>query len=361
MPAAPPWPTKTNPGALPSNVRLLLPFAFVYLGFALVNIRLKLLATTAWFNGNLEENHKQLLAFGYTNNEQSRVLQYYVPEFFHAVFGLTIPDAYVLQRLLFVFAAFCAFHLYLGRWFDARCAMLGVATLAAIMPWSYFNHLQESAPLLMLMFLLCLWAIRESRPCLYAALLLIGAMANETVLILPAVWWFYHLGAFNLKSPDWRKLWRVSATTLLTCAPAYLWTAFIRYVTRDAEHLGGAWHLPNNLAGIAQALLDNPLYIFDRAYAFIFLIFGAMWIYAYLRWREKPPFLRSALLVVPLFVAIHLVTGIIVEVRQMLPISFIIIPSMLWYLVPPDPAPTPPPALDSHSAHSTGKHRKRRK
>lgn len=319
----------------------------VYFVLALINLRAKLLVTSTWFNGSLERNHGLLLNFDYTNNEQSRVLQYYIPEFFHKLFGMSVPDAYILQRLLFVFITFCAFHLYLRKWFDQRGAMLGVVFLAAIMPLTYFNHLQESAPLLMLMFLLCLWAIRENRHWLYAGLLLVGAMANETVLIIPAVYWFYQVGELNWKKPEWPRLFRVSVMTLITCAPAYAWTILIRYITRDAEHLGGAWHLPDNLASIGDALLSNPLDWWNKPYLYIFIIFGAMWVYAYLRWADKPLFLRRASLMVPLFVISHMLTGIILEVRQMIPISYIIIPMALLYLIPMNESDEPATAKKS--------------
>ena len=54
------------------------------------------------------------------------------------------------------------------------------------MPLTYFNHLQESAPLLALTFLLALWAIRERRTLVYTSVLFVGAFNNETMLFLPA-------------------------------------------------------------------------------------------------------------------------------------------------------------------------------
>ncbi|MBA3767559.1 MAG: hypothetical protein H0W99_11340 [Acidobacteria bacterium] len=57
-----------------------LKFGSVYFFLALINLQAKLSVTPAWFNGTLVENHKQLLALQYMNNEQSRLFQFYIPE-----------------------------------------------------------------------------------------------------------------------------------------------------------------------------------------------------------------------------------------------------------------------------------------
>jgi hypothetical protein len=60
-----------------------------------------------------------------------------------------------------------------------------------------------------------------------------------------------------------------------------------------------------------------------------------LWVYALLGLRRKPRFMRRATVVVPFFVLGHLLTGVIGEVRQMVPLGFVLIPSALWYLAPP--------------------------
>ena len=73
-------------------------FAPVYAFIALILLRTKILLTLAWTDGTLIDNHRSLLAFTFTNNEQSRLLQFYIPEFFRILFGVSIPDAYLIQR-----------------------------------------------------------------------------------------------------------------------------------------------------------------------------------------------------------------------------------------------------------------------
>ena len=306
-------------------------FGGVYLFLALINLRVKLSFTPAWFDGTLERNHYLLLAFQYTNNEQSRLLQFTIPEAFRRLLGLTVPHAYIAQWWLFVFLTLLCFHFYLRKWFDTKLAFAGVLFLAAIMPLTYRNHLQQSAPLLLLTFLLALWAIRDHRTVWYTVILAVGALNNETMLVLAAVFFFY-----NFKKFEGRHLITLSAKTIGTTLPAFLLVGLMRILTRDRPHLGGAWHLPDNVQGMWTDLSTmSPFSYWQAYYLFIVLIFGVFWLYALLKYAKKPLFLQRAGLMIPLFILAHFVTGITTEARQMLPLSFLVIPMALYTLFPP--------------------------
>jgi hypothetical protein len=305
----------------------LLKFGSVYFFVALIELQAKLSVTRAWFDGTLDGNHKLLLAFQYTNNEQSRLLQFYIPEAFVRLLGLSVTHAYILQRWLFVFLALLCFHAYLRKWFDVRLAFAGVMSLAAIMPLSNFNDLQESSPLLLLTFLLGLWAIREHRTGWYMLTLAVGAVNNETMLFLPSVYFFYGFNGLH-----WRRLGRLVLATLVTSLPAFLLVGAIRYLNRDRPHLGPVWQLPGNIEGLLGQLKSSPLDYWQASYFYIFFIFGAFWVYAFLKYAKKPLFLRRAALMIPLFVLGHFLTGRIHEVRQMVPLSFLILPMAFFYL-----------------------------
>ena len=307
----------------------LLKFGSVYFFVALIELQAKLSVTPAWYDGTLVGNHSLLLAFQYTNNEQSRLLQFYIPEAFARLLGLSVINAYILQRWLFVFLALLCFHAYLRKWFDARLALAGVMSLAAIMPLSYFNDLQESAPLLLLTFLSGLWAIREHRTGWYMLILAVGAVNNETMLFLPSVYFCY---GFN--GLQWRRLGGLVLATLASSLPAFLLVGAIRYLNRDRPHLGPVWQLPNNIESLLGQLKSSPLDYWRAYYFYIFFIFGALWVYAFLKYARKPLFLRRAALMIPLFVLGHFLTGRIHEVRQFVPLSFLIIPMAFFYLFP---------------------------
>jgi len=298
----------------------------LYLMLSYLTLAVKLWQTPAWFT-LLERNHRLLLAFQYTNNEQSRLGQFYVPEFFHRLLGISIPHAYMLNRFLFVGLAFIAFHRYLRRWFGLAESLAGVLCLAAILPFTYMNCLQESAPQLFFLFVLALAAIRDERPIMLAIVLFIGGMVNETMFILPAVHFFYHI--------RWERplaMLKTAGRSFMVGIPIMLTLFPIRWMNRDRPHLGGAWHWPDNWEGIFR---DAPR-IFERPheafYWYFILMYAVLWVYAALGYRKSPLFLQRASWMIPLFILAHLITGIIKESRQMVPLAYIIIP-MAWFFL----------------------------
>jgi len=106
-----------------------------------------------------------------------------------------------LQRWLFVFLALLCFMLFSGSWFDVQLAFAVLMSLAAIMPLSYFNDLQESRPLLLLTFLLGLWAIREHRNGWYMVILAVVPSTTKTMLFLPS------FTSSTFQRTPWRRLY----------------------------------------------------------------------------------------------------------------------------------------------------------
>jgi hypothetical protein len=313
----------------PLRNRELRVFVPLYAWLSFIDYSVKISKTRGWFT-MLDEKHRLLLNFDHTNNEQSRLLQYYVPEAFHRVLGTSIPHSYAVARLLFVFLAFVCFHFFLRRWFSPGEALAGVALLAAMMGFSHLNDLQESAPLLMLLFVLALYAIRDNRILLLLAVFFVGGLTNETMLILPAVYFFYHLRLGSL-----RRVLVLAVQTSILAIPLLITIGPIRYLTRDQPHLGGAYNLGSNVRGIRREITDNPLNWPRDRYLLFILMLGVLGIYAFLRYSEKPLFLRRALWIAPLFILAHLITGKIREPRQMIPLCFIVIPAAMFFVLRP--------------------------
>jgi hypothetical protein len=302
----------------------------------------KLWETPAWFDGTLVRNHLSLLRFQFTNNEQSRLLQYYIPEALRQVFDISIESGYIIQRFVFVLAAFVLFHAYLRKWFSSSASFAGVLFLAAAMPLTSLIDLQESAPLLMVVFLLALWAIRDHQEALFAVFLWLGSITNETSLILASVYFFYHLNWTGPLPTRLKELIRLAGRTALLAAPAFLTAGVIRYLTRDRPHLGGALHWNDNIAGILGTFQMEVFDLFTARYVFFILLFSVFWLYAVLAYRRCPRFLQRASWMVPLFILAHLITGIISESRQMIPLGYIIIPMAMFFLFRrPDPVLEP--------------------
>jgi hypothetical protein len=71
------------------------------------------------------------------------------------------------------------------------------------------------------------------------------------------------------------------------------------------------------------------------------MIFSIFWIYAALGYRKSPHFMKAIFWLVPLFVAGNLITGLIDESRQMIPLGFILIPMSLFLIFPKETPPNP--------------------
>jgi len=322
------------------EVKLFIP---VYFFLSLTNLVLKLRLTPEWTDGTLDGIHNRLMAFQYSNNEQSRLLQFLVPEFFHRTFSLTIGSSYALARLLSIFMALVVFHFFLRKWFSQAESFAGVLILSGSMAITFLVFdLQESAPLLMLLFILGLWALREKKDLLFGLLLILGGgLTNETMLVMATGYFFYRVNSFKASN-----IIRTGFTTLLIALPAFLVQGGIRYINRHQPHLVGSYHLPDNLAGIWDEIRDPIGTLFHGMYIYPFLIFSVLWIYAAIGYRRSPHFLKSMFWLIPLFVAGNMITGIITESRQMIPLGFILIPMSLFLIFPKEAQQT---TRDSYS------------
>jgi hypothetical protein len=208
----------------------------IYFFLSFIELTMKLQAVyVSWFEGKLVENHILLWGFQYYNNEQSRLLQWVIPQAIIKITHISIPHAYMVQRFAFVFLAFLCFHYYMRKWLSPGESFAGLAFLAAVMPLTYPGDLQESAPLLMLLFVLGLWAIREYRTLLFELILIIGSITNETLLILVAVYFFYQFRWVHPKKMNSRAVVEfftlVGHTALIALLPFAI-TVSIRYITR---------------------------------------------------------------------------------------------------------------------------------
>jgi hypothetical protein len=272
-----------------------------------------------------------MMAFQFTNNEQSRLLQFLPPEFLRSVFSLSIETSYAVTRLLFVFLAFVAFHYFLRKWFTPLESLAGVAILSGSMALTFLiDDLQESAPLLMLLFVLGLWAIREKKDGWFAILLFIGGgLTNETMLVMPLGYFLYRLASWS-----WSDIWRTGLRTGLLALPAFLVQGLIRYITRNNPYLDSGLRLPDNLQRLWGELSHPGYALFHGTFIYPFLIFSAFWVLAILGYRKSPLFFRKVFWIVPFFIAGNLITGIISESRQMIPLGFIIIPMTLFFIIP---------------------------
>jgi len=314
-------------------------FSPIYFFISFIELTMKLRAAeVVWFDGKLEENHLLLWQFQYFNNEQSRLLQWVIPQAIIKFTHISIPHAYMVTRFAFVFLAFLCFHYYMRKWLSPGESFAGVAFLAAVIPLTYGGDLQESAPLLVLLFVLGLWAIREVKTLLFELVLIVGSITNETLLILIAVYFFYHFRWVHprkMNSQTVVEFFTLAGRTILIALLPFAIAASIRYITRDRPHLGGDVILwSSNWQMVWDAISNFHIFdIFRSDYLFFILLFSVFWLYALLGYRTSGLFLQRALWMVPLFLLAHFITGRIDESRQMIPLGFILIPMGLSFVL----------------------------
>jgi hypothetical protein len=212
--------------------------------------------------------------------------------------------------------SFVVFHFFLRKWFSSSESFAGVLILSASIAIAFLSSdLQESAPLLMLLFVLGLWALREKKDLLFCFLLVIGGgFTNETMLVMPAGYFFYRLPSRKMTD-----VFKTALTTLLLALPAFLIQGGIRYINRNQPHLGDVYQLPANILGIWNEI-KNPIdTLFHGNFLFLFLIFSIFWMYAIFGYKKSPHFLKAMFWIVPFFLVAHMITGKINESRQMIP------------------------------------------
>lgn len=280
---------------------------------AYVTFRLKTATTSHWDDGTLEQIQALLVQFKYYNNEQSRLLQWGIPELLTRILPVQLHTAYGMQRLVFTTLAFFTFHRSSSRWLNNTAALLAVVLFALLTAFTFQGDLQESAPLLAFTFVAALWALREGRLAVFAGLIWFGGLNNETMLFLPAVYVFV-----NFRSTSFAALARLFGMAFLLGLPGLLTVGAIRYITRDQPYLGGGWHWQANLMA-----LDS-----------VVLFLGVFWVLAFIQYKRLPVFLQRCLLTIPLFLIPNMFIGIITETRLLLPLCFFALPAALWTFLP---------------------------
>ena len=219
--------------------------------------------------------------------------------------------------MVFTTLALFTFALFLRRWLRPGAAFACVVLYALLIAYSARNDLQESAPLLGLTFLRALWAGLEKRDGVFAAVVWIGSLNNETMLFLPFAYLLMHADRYSLG-----RTVRIGRRALLLGLPAFISVAVIRYATWDRPYLGGGWHLEDNL----------------MAFGAVLLFFGTFWILALKKVKALPVFFQRMLIGIPFFLVPNLIVGVITETRLLLPLAFFVLPAALWTWMPEEHA-----------------------
>jgi hypothetical protein len=230
--------------------------------------------------------------------------------------------AYFLIRALATWLALWLLDRYLRTWFAASAAVGGALLLAALIPLTYYRVVQESDPVNLAVVVAGFLAVsrrpqagESDRAWLWLIpLMLVGTLNRETTAMLPAV---YFLGRWR-EEPTARVLTR--AGLLAAC-----W---------GAVYGGLLWHYGRKAYYTEPFMLGANLGSWLPT-TFALLFFGALWVLPFLALRRHPPtLLRRTIWLLPPFVALQYLVGVVQEVRLFLPLAPIIIPLAWWWLFP---------------------------
>jgi hypothetical protein len=232
--------------------------------------------------------------------------------------GASLLTVWYVSRLVFLYAALCIMHVYLRTWFPPGEAFAGVAFTAATLPLTFTNSWPhpDQIPELAL-FTLGALAIARRSDGLFAAALALAALNRETSAFLVLLYFV----AEPLTTARWLR-------TTLFGAEWFAIYAGLRWA-RGLRHYDYLqfWRNVTDL-GLLPAAFD-PYY---RAYAYFGVVLFGPLLYVALRSRGAPPFVRRALLVVPLFVAVCFTFSNIIESRLFTPLYAVVLPGAMFAL-----------------------------
>ena len=256
-----------------------------------------------------------------------RVLAPWLIERTAALTGLTMMQAFLVTRLLVIFAALCVFDRYLRTWFSAVVSLAGTVAMAALLPLTLTNSYPhpDSFPELLLFTAGCL-AIARGWHGPLVALVAVATVNRETtaflVLLWAAIYWLPRPGA-RLAG------WGLAIGGAWACVYAGLrgW--------RGVQHYQ-YWMVKENLGVLG--LLPPGFDPYTRASAYFWILLAAPLLW--LAWRARvrpdlPVFLRRAPEVACVMLVVGFLFAAVIESRIFTPLLPLLIPAALAALAPP--------------------------
>jgi hypothetical protein len=229
-----------------------------------------------------------------------------------------LETAYLVLRGALTGVTLVAFERYLRVWFLPAAAAAGTLLLAAIIPFTFMQVVQESDPLNLLIFVLAYWALAVGRDLWLIPLVVVGTLNRETIAMIPVAYLVVRYG--------WEPCTRVLARAAIlgTCWASTYGGLLLHYGRR--AYYCDAVMFSHNVGSLSPTLF--PL-----------LLFGPVWGMAVLARRDAPAMLRRSLWLVPPFILLHYVVAVVEEVRLFLPLAPILIPLAWFRLFPEDRLP----------------------
>ena len=266
-----------------------------------------------------------------------RVLAPWLIERTAALTGLTLMQAFLVTRLLVIFAALLVFDRYLRTWFTPTVSLAGTVAMTALLPLTLTNSYPhpDSFPELLLFTAGCL-AIARGRHERLVPIVAVATLNRETAAFLVLLW----------ASVYWRP-WPERRLIGWGLAIGSAWAAV--YVGlrawRGVQHYQ-YWMVKENLGVLGLLPANFDPYTRASAYFWILLAAPLLWLAFRARRRaDLPAFLRRSPEIGCVTLVIGFLFAAVIESRVFTPLLPLLLPAALAALVAPAPV-----------GHAAGRH-----
>ncbi len=255
--------------------------------------------------------HRQIVTNTGYYPDQYRILTYALAEGLIRL-GVPFTLAHELLRFGFTAGALVLLTRWLEVWLPRPWPGIGLLMAALVLPSTYlFYHLQPTDPLNWLIFCAAFLLLERGRDWALVPLVAFGTLNRETVLLLPVLQALVRWGRQPVRR--WLPV-TLSALAagfavyfglrlVLGPHPPYVSESLRHYWRRNLHDLRIWWQLP--------------------------IFFNLTLLFGWWRFSRRPEFLRRAALMVPLFLAIYVSVGYLVETRYLLPLLPVTLPLTL--------------------------------
>lgn len=191
-----------------------------------------------------------------------RVLAPFAIDALQAVTGAPDLIVFLVLRLLLIFGALVAMHVYLRRWYASETSVAGTALVAALLPLTFTNSwAHPDAMVELLLFTAGCWAIVAGRDWWFAVLVVLAALNRETSAFLLVLWAWQRLASDRSRA----MIGRVSALGVAWFAMY----AGLRWMRGLAHY--EYWMLPTNIAALVPLPANFDPYVRVSGYMWLVL------------------------------------------------------------------------------------------
>jgi len=247
------------------------------------------------------------------NGTNVRILTVWTVEGLHRLSGVSVDKCYRLVETVSLFLFLLALWLYLRHWFEPTLAMLGLASVAAILPLTYFFHFYQpwDKPS-WLAWVLLLILLRSGQLVVFALLLAVSVTIKYDTVLLPAL---YFLAAGS-RGRILRSMLVAASLFVASFGTYYLLRVLIPggFATRSAVAFA-----QSNLSALSYWNLRYPP----------LLALGIPGVLGAVGWSAVDRFIRACYIFGLLLLPVFFLQTNFIEVRALIPVLVLLLPAAL--------------------------------